>query len=112
MEISWTDLFRKYDSELCQVAQFLRRQFHTMQRLGQGTTFGDVEGELVYMLIRETRPEVVFEISPHAGWSTNYLLGALTANDKGILHSFEILPAIKGVPTEQVIRGNRIKHVS
>jgi predicted O-methyltransferase YrrM len=107
MEIFWTDLFRKYDSELRQVAHCLRRQFHTMQRLGHGATFGDVEGELVYMLLRETRPEVVFEISPHAGWSTNYILASLTANGKGTLHSFDILTEIKGVPMEQVIRSNQ-----
>jgi predicted O-methyltransferase YrrM len=107
MEVSWTDLFGKYDRELRQAAYCLRKQFHAMQRLGHGATFGDVEGELVYILIRETRPEVVFEISPHAGWSTNYVLAALTANRKGTLHSFEILPEIKGVPTEQVIRRNQ-----
>ena len=107
MEISWTNLFGKYDRELRQVAYCLRKQFYSMQRLGHSATFGDVEGELVYMLIREIQPEVVFEISPHAGWSTNYILASLTANSKGTLHSFEILSEIKGVPTEQVIRSNQ-----
>ncbi len=78
-----------------------------MQHLGYGATFGDIEGELVYMLIRETQPEVVFEISPHAGWSTNYILASLTANGKGTLHSFEILREIRGLPTEDVIRSNQ-----
>ncbi len=101
------NLYSKYGDEVRELASCLRRQYHTMQRAGYETTFGDVEGELTYMLIRETQPEIVFEISPGAGWSTNYILAALTANGKGILHSFEILPAIQGEPTEQVIRANQ-----
>ena len=107
MQLDFTDLYRKYDNELRQVARRLREQYHFMQRQGYGTTFGDVEGELMYMLIREIQPEIAFEISPNVGWSTNYILAALTANGKGILHSFELLPTIKGRPTEQVIRSNQ-----
>lgn len=85
----------------------MREQFHAMQRRGHGTIFGDVEGELMYLLIRETQPDIAFEISPNAGWSTNYILAALTANQKGTLHSFELLTKLKGKPIEEVIRTNQ-----
>ena len=78
-----------------------------MQRHDYGTTFGDVEGELLYMLIRETRPLSVFEISPDCGWSTNYLLAALNANQAGMLHSFEIEPKKRGRLTRDVILTNQ-----
>lgn len=110
IRFSTTDLmglFRKYDAELRVLASRLRKVFHNMQREGYGTTFGDVEGECVYVLVRETRPEVVFEISPNAGWSTNYLLAALSANQKGTVHSFELAREFRGKLTEQVIPQNQ-----
>jgi predicted O-methyltransferase YrrM len=101
------DLYRKYESELRVLARKLRMVFHVMQRQGHGTTFGDVEGELMYMLIRESRPDLVFEISPDCGWSTNYVLAALTENGNGILHSFELEPYKYRKPTETLIRSNQ-----
>ncbi|MGK7873249.1 MAG: class I SAM-dependent methyltransferase [Xenococcaceae cyanobacterium] len=106
-QLNFIELSKKYDNELCQVARNLREKFHIMQSQGYGTTFGDVEGEIMYMVIRETQPEIAFEISPNAGWSSNYILAALSANGKGTLHSFELLPRMQGKPTEEVIRGNQ-----
>ena len=100
-------LYEKYDRELRQLAHCLRKQYHTMQHRGYRTAFSDVEGEIMYMLIRETQPDIVFEVSPAAGWSTNYILAALTANENGVLHSFELSPRIQGRPTEEVIRNNQ-----
>lgn len=103
----WIRLYQKYDVELRQLCRALRAQYHIMQARGFHAGFGDVEGELLYLLVREIQPELVFEISPDAGWSTNYILGALTANGHGTLHSFELATTINGRPTEQVIRGNQ-----
>lgn len=100
-------LYRKYEQELFDVCGALRSQYHRMQAQGWEAGFGDCEGELLYMLTRELRPERVFEISPFTGWSTNYLLAALTANGHGTLHSFELLERWRGQPMEQVIRGNQ-----
>lgn len=100
-------LYRKYDPELRTLSRKLRGVYHNLQAQGYGTTFGDVEGELVYMLVRESRPASVFEISPDCGWSTNYLLAALTANKYGVLHSFELEQTKHGRPTEGLIRGNQ-----
>lgn len=61
----------------------------------------------MYMVIRDTQPEIAYEISPNAGWSTNYILAALSANERGVLHSFELLPTLFGKPTEAVIRANQ-----
>ena len=107
MQIDILALYRKYQDELSELSERLLPVFHAMQRKGFLTTFGDIEGEVLYMLIREKRPKILFEISPNAGWSTNYLLGALTKNQEGALHSFDILERMGGWPTEEVIRGNQ-----
>ena len=107
LELDLIGLYEKYDAELRRVCGGLRRQYHLMLQRGHKVGFGDVEGEIVYLLLRETRPEVVFEISSAAGWSTNYVLAALTANQRGVCHSFELCRAIRGRPTERVIRSNQ-----
>ncbi|MEK7137532.1 MAG: class I SAM-dependent methyltransferase [Patescibacteria group bacterium] len=107
MQIDILALYRKYQAELAELSERLLPMFHAMQRCGYLTTFGDIEGEVLYMLIREQRPKLLFEISPNAGWSTNYLLGALTKNGEGTLHSFDILMHMSGRPMESVIRGNQ-----
>jgi len=99
-------LYRKYDAELRALARMLRPIFHKMQSKGHGVGIGDVEGELLYLLVRETRPDVVFEISPDCGWSTNYLMAGLTKNAHGMLHSFEIASMKHGEPTETLVRNN------
>jgi len=99
-------LYSRYGDELARVANLIQKQYFRMQAKGYGTTFGDVEGELLYLLIRHYRPSILFEISPNAGYSTNYMLAALTANGQGELHSFELQEHFNGIGTEDVIRGN------
>ena len=105
--IDFPKLYERYTDELRSVGIRLRDVYHRMQRRGDGTAFGDMEGECLYLLLREQKPDVVFEISPNAGWSTNYILAALTANQKGVLHSFEVLTRYRGRPIEAIIRGNQ-----
>lgn len=102
-------LYKKYTSELVELALAMQPLYHRMQTQGLGTSFGDVEGEMMYMLLREQQPDLVFEVSPNAGWSSNYLLAALTKNGKGTLHSFEIETHFFGKPTEEVLRENQCK---
>ncbi|OAI46829.1 hypothetical protein AYO44_10655 [Planctomycetaceae bacterium SCGC AG-212-F19] len=102
------ELYRKYGAELAELAKQLQARFQAMVHGGFGAVFGDVEGELLYCLVREFRPEVVFEISPNAGYSTNYMLAALTRNGQGRIESFELIRHFFGRPTEQVIRGNLV----
>ncbi len=99
--------YKKYGQELKALTFKLQDVFHRMQKSGYLACFGDVEGEILYLLIREIQPEIVAEISPAAGWSTNYILAALTANQKGRLHSFEIKSKIGGRRTEDVILKNQ-----
>lgn len=101
-------LYAKYGDELFDLTMGLRPIIHRMHRAGFATTFGDVEGETLYLLVREYKPQLLFEISPNAGWSTNYILSALTANGSGTLHSFDVATHLQGKPTEEVIRGNQL----
>jgi hypothetical protein len=51
-----------------------------------------LELELSYMRLRETKPRVIWEISPASGFSTQVILHALAANaNNATLHSFDIL---------------------
>lgn len=52
--------------------------------------FSDLESEITYLLVRETRPGVCVEISPAGGWSTSWILNALKDNRAGKLFSFDI----------------------
>ena len=61
----------------------------------------DIEAEVTYLLIRESRPSTVVEISPSGGWSTSWILQALKDNDYGTLYSYDyndastkVLPSI------------------
>lgn len=100
------ELYTKHGDELVGITALIQKQYFRMQAKGYGTTFGDAEGELLYLLIRHYRPSIVFEISPNAGYSTNYIMAALTQNSHGALHSFELQEHFSGIRTEDVIRRN------
>ena len=68
--------------------------------------FCDVEAEFLYILIRETKPSVVFEISSRHGFTTNFAAAALAKNQHGRLECFEITESFSGVPAEEGIRSN------
>lgn len=107
MQVDFIGLFEKYREELYELSVALRDKCEEMRKRNMWVAFSDMDGEMLYMLIREGRPETVFEVSPNAGWSTNYLLAALTKNGKGMLHSFDIIEKMNGKPFEQVIRENQ-----
>ena len=48
------------------------------------------------------------EISPCHGYSTNYILAALTHNQKGALHSYEIIEEVMGKPIVDTIYDNQL----
>ena len=56
---------------------------------GRGA-FSDVEGILLYCLIRHFKPKLFFEISPDTGMSTNYILQAIGKNGEGKVIGFEL----------------------
>ena len=101
-------LWEKYEVELTTLSQKIAQKYLEITAAGFGAAFGDSEGELLYILIRETKPDLVYEISPNSGYSTNYLLAALTENGYGRLESFELIESFNGKPTLNVIRENLI----
>ena len=47
--------------------------------------------ELIFLFLREIKPNVVIEIGPYKGWSTSLILIALAMNNSGLLYSFDIV---------------------
>ena len=100
------ELYHRYYDDLVRVTDV---QFNVLGRIkssGFNADFGDFEGELLYLLLRDACPDVVVEISPNHGYSTGYILSALHDNHKGKLFSYEIIPNVNGIPIGEVIRSN------
>ena len=77
---------------------------------GRGA-FSDVEGIILYCLIRHFKPQLFFEISPDTGMSTNYILQAVGKNGTGKVIGFELDDKkYQGTlkPTLQVITENAV----
>lgn len=49
-----------------------------------------MEAQITYLLIRQVKPEVVVEISPNYGYSTDFILLAMSKNAQGHLYSFDL----------------------
>jgi predicted O-methyltransferase YrrM len=80
-------LYLKYGSE---IAAF-RPEMRTWCQRTASCKFTDYEAEMLYMLIREHKPQYVFEMAPNAGFSSHWILQALHKNDdSSTLHSFDI----------------------
>lgn len=122
-----SSLFQSYSSDLTRVRETQRRfhyeagyphddslnevqKFFTVCRRGihylkHGAVLkpqlDDLEAEITYLLLRDTCPQTVVEVSPCGGWSTSWILQALADNGQGNLHSFDIVDfAPKNVPTQ------------
>lgn len=107
-------VYALYDRFVDDLAPLTAEMTGHRQRLmdaGYSCDFSDRESELLYLLIRAMRPSTVVEISPCHGYSTNYILAALTHNGAGELHSYEIVDQVYGKPTEKVIRDNQLPWV-
>jgi len=81
------ELYNKYREDLLRLKVKQKDMFQKISELGDVmiiNDFGkpiriakyynaqmcDIEAEILYMLIREQRPETVVEISPYCGWSS------------------------------------------
>jgi predicted O-methyltransferase YrrM len=103
-------LWHKYRGELEELSNIFSKKYQQMTKIGFSATFGDVEGELLYILIRELKPELVYEISPNSGCSTNYILAAVTRNGGvGRVRGFEIESSFNGMATLEAIASNQIE---
>jgi predicted O-methyltransferase YrrM len=84
------ELYAKYGSEIAAFRPVMRTW---CQNMTQSCKFCDTEAEMLYMLIRETKPKNVFEMAPNRGYSTHWILQALVANDdppNSHLYSYDI----------------------
>ena len=99
LEFIW-ELYERYKKDLINVRKYQRK--HYKNNLGPGRSlYGDIECELTYLLLRETSPKTVVEISPYYGWSTSWILHGLRDNGLGHLYSFDQLfdfPGSKSSP--------------
>lgn len=107
-------LISKYSAEIRSFSGPLSGKFQRDNQLhGQGA-FSDLEGCLLYSLIRELKPELIYEISPNTGLSTNYIVLALQANEKGRVVGFELekTKTWKRINTWDAIRQNQVSKVA
>jgi len=98
-------LYRKYETDLIRVKLSQKKIYDKINDAGPVTIqddYGkslimsannaqlcDIEAEITYLLIRECEPLLVVEISPYCGWSTTWILQALTDNNRGTLISYD-----------------------
>ncbi len=95
-----TALYRRYADDLTAVG---KQQREYIESMGARMTpqLDDLEAEITYLLLRETRPAKVMELGTFHGWSTSWILSALRDNGTGRLHSFDIIDNVVGnVPAD------------
>lgn len=82
-----TALYERYGKE---IAAF-RPEMRAWCQKTDSCKFCDYEAEMLYLLVRDTKPQKVFEMAPNRGYSSHWILKALTMNDEtSKLHSFDI----------------------
>ena len=82
-------LYRKYHKDLAVVRDEQRSLRTGVPPLK--AQLDDLEAEITYLLIRETRPDSMVEIGSLHGWSTNWILRALRDNGVGHLHTYDLI---------------------
>ena len=105
------NIFLKFADEISTLSPLVKEKYIALRNKGHTATFSDFEGELLYCLIRDREPNVVFEISPDCGYSTIYITEALKKNKSGKLYSFEIENKKRGEKTQTLIQNNLIQPV-
>ena len=99
-------LISKYSTELIGISIKIKKKYYEMRKSNFRATFSDFEGELLYCLIRDRKPEIIYEISPDCGYSSLYITSALSRNKKGKVFSFEIEKFKNNIPIQKVIENN------
>tara|TARA_Y100000589_G_C27197333_1_gene647536 strand:+ start:2542 stop:3636 length:1095 start_codon:yes stop_codon:yes gene_type:complete len=102
------NILEKYYKEINEFSYELAKRFHRDNQIYKRGAFSDMEGIFLYCLIREYKPNLIFEISPDTGMSTNYILQAVSMNNKGKVIGFELEPyKHSNIPTLDVITLNQ-----
>ena len=85
-------LYEKYLDELTSLTREMSELLSSGIFEGNPGTY-DIEGELYYLLCRETGARTILEMASSNGWSTLYLALAAAKNANGaVIHSFELDP--------------------
>ncbi|MBN1832757.1 MAG: glycosyltransferase [Deltaproteobacteria bacterium] len=84
-------LFEKYGPELGELKE-IERYRHDTRRFPTSGQYDLFESQVLYMILRDKKPENVIEFSSNCGYSTLFIASALRRNNTGHLHSFEIVP--------------------
>lgn len=79
------ELYDKYSDELLQLQTIQKSRYKNLN-----AHFDDIECELLYMFVREHRPNHMIEFSPQYGWSTSWIIEALNKNNKGKCVSYDL----------------------
>ena len=102
------DILQKYFYEIKEFSYELAKKFHEDNQIYKRGAFSDTEGIFLYCLIREVKPNLIFEISPDTGMSTNYIIQAVARNGFGKVIGFELEEyKHKNIPTLEVIRSSQ-----
>lgn len=81
--------FAEHESDLCPLRQWARMRNEPSFFPGHGM-YDWIEAQILYLLIRDAEPDVVVEISPAYGYTTGFILLAMSANRRGELRSFDL----------------------
>jgi len=68
--------------------------------------FDDLDSEITYLLVRQSRPETIVEISPKGGWSTSWLLHAVNDNNRGTVYSYDLIDTARKLIPESLRAGH------
>jgi|SRR6266536_5024134 predicted O-methyltransferase YrrM len=91
-------LYRRYADEL-RAAREAQRELLVHRTLKP--KLDDIEAELTYLALRESRPAAVLELGSYHGWSTTWILRALRDNGSGHLYTFDLVDhATRSVPED------------
>jgi predicted O-methyltransferase YrrM len=82
-------LYDKYAVDLIRVR---KEQVNTYNNIVGYPMFDDVEAELLYMLVRERKPDRVVELGSCTFWSTTWLMWGLHDNAHGHLFTYDLAP--------------------
>jgi predicted O-methyltransferase YrrM len=84
-----SDLYVEYQDDL-RAARKEQRELRTTSP-GMKAQLDDLEAEITYLLIRDSRPATVVEIGSLHGWSTTWILRALRDNRAGALITHDLI---------------------
>ena len=102
------DILDKYYMEISSFSYEFAKRHHKDNQINKRGAFSDLEGIFLYCLIREFKPNLIFEISPDTGMSTQYILQAVNKNNKGKVIGFELEQfKYSNIPTLEVIKSNQ-----